>query len=88
MERNSRIFVAGHRGLAVSAIVRALRAAGYDNLLPFGDAMHSTSVYARTWIALCGQSSRICVHGCRQVGGILANSTYPADFLYDILRSS
>jgi len=36
MERNSRIFVAGHRGLAGSAIVRALRAAGYDNLLLSG----------------------------------------------------
>jgi GDP-L-fucose synthase len=85
MRERSRIFVAGHRGLAGSALVRALRRFGYDNLL------------CRTRQELDLLDQRAVRHffetekpefvflAAAKVGGILANSTYPVDFLRDNL---
>ena len=84
-DRSASIFVAGHRGLVGSAVVRALRSAGYDNLLlrthaelDLLDRPAVNAFFAETQPAFV-------VLAAAKVGGILANATYPADFLADNL---
>ena len=83
---NDRIFVAGHRGMAGSAIARRLQAEGYQHLLTVSrsdlDLMDGPAVAA--WFA--DQRPDVVVLAAARVGGILANSTYPADFLLDNLK--
>ncbi|CAK6686725.1 GDP-L-fucose synthase [Synechococcus sp. CBW1107] len=83
---SDRIFVAGHRGMAGSAILRAFRAKGYTNLLTAGrdqlDLRDAGAVEA--WFAV--QRPQVVVLAAAKVGGILANSSYPADFLLDNLK--
>ena len=83
---SDRIFVAGHRGMAGSAIVRALRAGGYTNLLTAErtnlDLLDPVAVNA--WFG--AQRPDVVVLAAAKVGGILANSTYPADFLLENLK--
>ncbi len=85
LPRASRIFVAGHRGLVGSAIVRRLRADGYTNLLLAGreelDLRDQAAV--DRWFEAHRPEYVYLVAGT--VGGILANSTRPAEFLYDNL---
>jgi GDP-L-fucose synthase len=85
MEKNARIFVAGHRGLVGSAIVRALSGAGYQNILTVLrqnlDLRDQGGV--RAWFAR-EQPEYVFVASAK-VGGIHANDTYPAEFLYDNL---
>lgn len=79
------IFVAGHRGLVGSAIVRALRERGHENLLLVGrdqlDLRHQSAV--NEWFAANRPEYVYLVAGT--VGGIHANMTRPAEFLYDNL---
>jgi GDP-L-fucose synthase len=81
-----RIFVAGHRGMAGSAIVRRLSQAGYAHLLT---ANHNEldlrdAGATATWMER--QRPDVVVLAAAKVGGIQANSTYPADFLLDNLK--
>ena len=86
MNEGSRIFVAGHQGLVGSAIARRLRELGYTNLL----------LRTRKELDLCSQAAveaffaaerpEYVFLAAAKVGGILANSTYPADFLRDNLQ--
>jgi GDP-L-fucose synthase len=82
---DARIFVAGHRGLVGSAIVRRLRAAGCTNLLTAGrehlDLRDQAAV--SYWFRANRPDYVFLVAGT--VGGIQANSTRPAEFLYDNL---
>ena len=85
IHRESRIFVAGHRGLVGSAIVRRLQAEGFDNLLTATrqelDLRDQTAV--NYWFRFHRPEYVFLVAGT--VGGILANSTRPAEFIYDNL---
>ncbi len=85
MDKQSRIFVAGHAGLAGSAIVRQLRSQGYENLLLCSrrtlDLQHAEAV--NRWFE--AERPEYVFLAAAKVGGILANSTYPADFLRDNL---
>jgi GDP-L-fucose synthase len=85
MSRTSRIYVAGHRGLVGSAIVRMLRTQGFENILTAGrdqlDLRDQAAV--NYWFKDHRPEYVFLVAG--KVGGILANSTFPADFLYDNL---
>src|SRR5579862_7504232 len=85
LSRSSRIFVAGHRGLVGSAIVRRLQKDGYPNLIL---ATHS-EVDLRDQAAVsrffARQLPEFVFLAAAKVGGILANSTKPAEFLYDNL---
>ncbi|GMV51237.1 GDP-L-fucose synthase [Nitrospirales bacterium NOB] len=85
MEKQARIYVAGHRGMVGSAIVRALRARGYDNVLLRTsqelDLRDNRQVAA--WFAEAKPDYVFLA--AAKVGGILANSTFPADFIYDNL---
>lgn len=85
MDKESRIFVAGHRGLVGSAIVRHLQEHGFDNLiLRTRDELDLTSSAAveRFFIE---QRPEYVFLAAAKVGGILANATSPVDFLRDNL---
>ena len=81
-----RIFVAGHRGMAGSAICRALQGAGYANLLTASraelDLLNPLAVHG--WFEL--MKPTVVVLAAAKVGGIEANNNYPADFLLDNLK--
>ena len=83
MERSARIFVAGHRGLVGSAVMRHLRAEGYTNLLTATREQLDLRDQAAVnyWFRANRPEYVFLVAGT--VGGILANSTRPAEFLYD-----
>jgi GDP-L-fucose synthase len=83
--KDSRIFVAGHRGLVGSAIMRRLEQGGFTNILVAGreelDLRDQGAV--NTWFHEHRPEYVLLVAGT--VGGILANSTRPAEFIYDNL---
>jgi GDP-L-fucose synthase len=83
LDRNARIYVAGHGGLVGSAIVRRLRAEGYRNLLTATRQQLDLRDQAAVtyWFRANQPEYVFLVAGT--VGGILANSTRPAEFLYD-----
>jgi GDP-L-fucose synthase len=85
MDKSAKIYVAGHRGLVGSAIVRKLKQAGYDNMLLATskelDLKEQTAV--RDFFA-AERPDHVFLAAAR-VGGILANNTYPADFIYQNL---
>ena len=82
MDRNARIYVAGHRGLAGSAIVRRLRAAGYDNLLLRTSEELDLTRQAQTSDFLRRERPDFIFLAAGRVGGIAANSAFKAEFLY------
>jgi GDP-L-fucose synthase len=83
---SDRIFIAGHRGMAGSAIGRRLRSDGFQHLLTVGrrdlDLLDGPAV--ASWFA--DQRPDVVVLAAARVGGILANASYPADFLLDNLK--
>lgn len=81
MDRSARIFVAGHRGLVGSAIVRQLRDQGYDNLLLRAHAELDLADGPAVQAFFRAQKPEYVVLAAAKVGGIIANSTYPADFI-------
>lgn len=85
MNRESRIFVAGHRGLAGSAIVRRLMELGYSNLVMRTHAELELVDRAAVDGFFSSERPDAVILAAAKVGGILANSSYPADFLYQNL---
>ena len=85
MEKGSRIFVAGHRGLVGSAIVRGLEAAGYSNLLLRTRAELDLSNQRAVAEFFETERPEFVFLAAAKVGGILANDTYPADFIRENL---
>jgi GDP-L-fucose synthase len=85
MDKESRIFVAGHRGLVGSAICRSLERSGFSNLV----ARTRAELDLRDQAAVCAFFNRerpeYVFLAAAKVGGIYANSHYPADFIYDNL---
>jgi GDP-L-fucose synthase len=77
------IYVAGHRGLVGSAVVRALRAVGYDNLILRTHAELDLRDRSAVDAFFASEQPAFVVLAAAKVGGILANATYPADFLAD-----
>ena len=85
MNASDSVFVAGHRGLVGSAIVRRLQAAGYRNLiLRSHDELDLTSQADVAQFFATVRPQRVFLAAAR-VGGILANSTHPAQFLAENL---
>ncbi len=85
MNKDARIYVAGHTGLAGSAIVRRLKADGFNNLLLRTHAeLDLTDQPGVRWFFQNERPEFVFVAAAR-VGGILANNTYPADFIRDNL---
>lgn len=85
MEKESKIYVAGHRGMVGSAIVRKLTSLGYTNLL----TRTSTELDLRNQQQVADffevEKPEYVFLAAAKVGGIVANSTYRADFLYENL---
>ncbi len=86
MEKDARIYVAGHRGLVGSAIVRALRARGHTNLLVRTSAELDLRRQAAVEGFFADEKPDYVFLAAAKVGGILANDTYPADFIRDNLQ--
>ena len=86
INKDDRFFVAGHRGMAGSAICRALQRSGYENLLTASrnelDLLDLQAV--QRWFARTKPT--VVVLAAAKVGGIHANDTYPADFLLENLK--
>ena len=85
MEKNSKIYVAGHRGLVGSAIVRKLRQEGFSNLLTVTSKELDLREQAATRDFFAQQRPDYVFLAAARVGGILANNRYPADFIYQNL---
>ncbi|WP_294161214.1 GDP-L-fucose synthase [uncultured Clostridium sp.] len=85
MEKNSRIYVAGHRGLVGSAIVRNLKANGFTNIITRTHAELDLTNQADVRKFFEEERPEYVFLAAAKVGGIHANNTYPADFIYDNL---
>jgi GDP-L-fucose synthase len=85
MEKASKIYVAGHRGMVGSAIVRKLQGEGYANLV----LRTSSELDLRNQVAVekffSEEKPEYIFLAAAKVGGIMANNTYRADFLYENL---
>lgn len=86
LDRNGRFYVAGHRGLVGSAIVRRLRSAGFTDIVGRSSAELDLRNRDAVMGFFSGMRPRYVVLAAAKVGGILANSTYPVDFLSDNIR--
>ena len=82
MEKHSKIYVAGHKGLVGSAIVRLLIAKGYDNIIIRSHAELDLSIQAEVEAFFNKEKPEYVFLAAAKVGGIGANSTYPAEFFY------
>lgn len=86
VNKNDRIYVAGHRGLAGSAIWRRLEAEGYTDLVGATSAELDLRDRDAVFAFLREQRPDVVIDAAARVGGIQANNTYPADFLSDNLQ--
>ena len=86
MERDSRIFIAGHRGLVGSAIRRALEQRGYSKLICRTHAELDLADQNAVEGFFNQEKPEYVFLAAAKVGGILANDTYPADFIRDNLK--
>ncbi len=85
MQKASRIFVAGHRGLVGSAILRCLRRDGYTKLIVRTHSELDLSNQSAVDTFFAAEKPEYVFLAAARVGGILANSSYPAEFLRDNL---
>jgi GDP-L-fucose synthase len=85
MDKDARIYVAGHRGLAGSAIVRALGGAGYRNLVLRTHAELDLTSQAQVEAFFQAERPEYVFLAAAKVGGIQANNSFPAEFIRDNL---
>lgn len=85
MEKHSSVYVAGHRGMVGSAIVRKLQAEGYTNIICKTSAELDLKDQQATVSFFETYRPEYVFLAAAKVGGILANNTYRAEFLYDNL---
>jgi GDP-L-fucose synthase len=86
MEKDAKIFIAGRYGLVGSAIERALRRAGYENIVGLSHAELELTVQAEVETYFKIEKPEYVFLSAAKVGGILANNTYPAEFIYSNLE--
>lgn len=85
MEQNSKIYIAGHRGLVGSAIVNNLRAKGYTNLVLKTHSELDLLDQRAVALFFAAEKPEYVFLAAAKVGGIVANNTYRADFIYENL---
>ena len=83
MEKTDKIYVAGHRGLVGSAIVRNLQAKGYTNIIGRTHKELDLTNQAMVREFFEKEKPDVVVLAAAKVGGINANNTTPADFAYE-----
>jgi len=86
MERNAKIYVAGHTGLVGSALVRTLVKEGHGNLITRDQGELDLREKDEVELFFKGEEPEYVFVAAARVGGIWANSTYPANFILDNLR--
>src|SRR5207253_11067296 len=86
MQKSEKIFVAGHRGMVGSALIRALEAAGFSKLLKrdrseldLGDSAAVSKFFAK-------EKPEVVIFASAKVGGIKANNDQPVEFVLENLR--
>lgn len=85
MEKNSKIYIAGHRGMVGSAIVRRLQADGFTNIITRTSAELDLRNQAAVADFFATEKPAYVFLAAAKVGGIVANNTYRADFIYENL---
>jgi len=85
MEKNEKIYIAGHRGLVGSAILRRLRAQGHENILTADREELDLTEQAQVRRFFEREKPDYVILAAAKVGGIHANNTYPAEFIYQNL---
>ncbi|QPF76732.1 GDP-L-fucose synthase [Roseateles sp. DAIF2] len=85
MRSDARIYIAGHRGLVGSAILRRLRAAGFSHLITRTHAELDLTDAAATHAFFEAEKPEYVFLAAAKVGGIVANNRYPAEFIRDNL---
>lgn len=83
MEKDAKIYVAGHRGMVGSAIVRKLDAEGYTNIITRTSKELDLRRQDQVEDFFAQEKPNYVFMAAAKVGGIVANNTYPADFMYD-----
>jgi len=85
MNKSDKIYIAGHRGMVGSAILRALKAAGYSNFLLRTSAELDLRNQQAVSDFFAAEKPAYVFLAAAKVGGIIANATYKADFIYENL---
>jgi GDP-L-fucose synthase len=83
MNKDSKIYVAGHRGMVGSALVRRLKAEGYDNIITRTSKDLDLKRQADVEKFFSEEKPEYVFLAAAKVGGIVANNSYPADFMYE-----
>lgn len=83
MEKSAKIYVAGHRGMVGSAIVRCLQAQGYENIVTRTSKELDLRRQDQVEKFFAEEKPDYVFLAAAKVGGIMANSKHPADFMYD-----
>ncbi len=83
MERDSKIYIAGHRGLVGSALLRKLQEEGYTNIVTRTSKELDIRRQSEVEAFFAAEKPEYVFFAAAKVGGILANSTYKAEFIYD-----
>ena len=86
MEKNAKIYVAGHRGMVGSALVRRLQSEGYDNLIVRTSGELDLRNQQAVADFFASEKPDYVFLAAAKVGGIMANNIYRADFLYENLQ--
>lgn len=85
MDKNAKIYVAGHRGLVGSALMRQLNAQGYSNIVTRTHAELDLANQQSVTDFFASEKPEYVVLAAAKVGGIHANNTYPAEFIHENL---
>lgn len=86
MEHNSKIYVAGHRGLVGSAIFKNLKEKGYSNIITCTHAELDLTDYRAVADFFETEKPEYVILAAAKVGGIMANNTYRAQFIFENLQ--
>ena len=83
MNQNAKIYIAGHRGMVGSAIVRELQRQGYTNIITRTHQELDLRVQSAVEAFFAAEQPEYVFLAAAKVGGIIANQETPADFLYE-----
>jgi GDP-L-fucose synthase len=86
LDKNSRIYIAGHRGLVGSALWRHFLGEGFTNLIGYSSSELDLRNQEKTSSAISEAKPDVLIIAAAKVGGIVANSTFPVEFLNENLR--